>query len=173
MLCRNCGTDNEPGAAFCHGCGAPMQQAPPMQHCPGCGQEIPSGLAFCPNCGMPQGQRMPNVNEAPPRQPPLPPPMGQIPPMQQAPPPGMYNPWQQPVLPESNGKSVAGMVLGILSLMAWILPLVGYPISITGLVLSIKGKQETRGGIAKAGFVMSIIGLSLTACYSLLALLLR
>ncbi len=116
---------------------------------------------------------MPNDEQAPLRQTPLPPPMGQIPPMQQTPPPGMYNPWQQPVLPESNGKSVAGMVLGILSLMAWILPLVGYPISITGLVLSIKGKQETRGGIAKAGFVMSIIGLSLTACNSLLTLLLQ
>lgn len=176
MLCRNCGTDNEPGAAFCHGCGTaiPLQSGPApqaaMQICRTCGQETPNGMPFCQNCGTPLEPGMPPVGEQPPRQTPLPPPYpGQMPSMQQAPPPGMYNPWYQPApLPESNGKAVAGMVLGILSLMAWILPLVGYPISITGLALSIKAKKETTGGIAKAGFVMSLIGLVLTGCNSFL-----
>lgn len=158
MLCNFCGTDNEPGAAFCHGCGTPIRQTAQQQLCPGCGAPTPSGMSFCQNCGMPLG--------GPPIQQPGAP-------VQQPLPPNMYNPWyQQPVLPESNGRSVAGMVLGILSLMAWILPLIGYPLSITGLVLSIKGRQQTRGGIAKAGYVMSLIGLILTACNSLLGVLL-
>lgn len=65
-------------------------------------------------------------------------------------------------------KSNAGFVLGIISLFAWLLPLAGYPISIIGLVLSIKAKKNPENKTALAGIILSIIGLVLTAINSFL-----
>lgn len=50
------------------------------------------------------------------------------------------------------------MVLGILSLIAWIIPLFGLPISIIGLIFSIKGLKEQRK-LAMGALICSIIGL--------------
>jgi hypothetical protein len=63
--------------------------------------------------------------------------------------------------------SVASLALGILGLLAWIIPLFGYPITITGLVLGVKGKKIEEGrGMATAGFALSVIGLVLTVINS-------
>lgn len=75
-----------------------------------------------------------------------------------------------PVNNSSNG--VAGFVLGIISIFAWLLPLIGYPVSIVGLVLSVKARKTTPNGLATAGMVLSIIGLCLTAINSFLGVLL-
>lgn len=61
-----------------------------------------------------------------------------------------------------NGAATAGLVLGIISLLAWVIPLFGAPISIIGIVQSTKGlKSENRGG-AISGLVLSIIGIVAT-----------
>jgi len=58
--------------------------------------------------------------------------------------------------------AVASLVLGIVSLIAWFIPLLGLPISIVGLVLGIKSVKSEKRGMAIAGIVMSSIGLVLT-----------
>ena len=59
--------------------------------------------------------------------------------------------------------AVTGMVLGLVSIVAWLLPLIGYPVSICGIVFSAKGlKSETGKSKATAGLVLSIIFLILT-----------
>lgn len=63
---------------------------------------------------------------------------------------------------QHNGKAVASLVLGIISFLAWLIPLFGAPISIVGLVLGCKGRKSEKKGIATAGIVTSIIGLILT-----------
>jgi hypothetical protein len=63
--------------------------------------------------------------------------------------------------PDNSGAAIAGMVLGILAMLAWCLPIVGLPISIVGLVMSSRGKGSSNGGLAIAGLVMNIIGLAL------------
>lgn len=65
-----------------------------------------------------------------------------------------------------KGAATASMVLGIVGLVAWLLPLVGFPVNIVGLVLGlIQGKHKTFN-TAKAGVIMSIIGLVLTVINS-------
>lgn len=59
------------------------------------------------------------------------------------------------------GLSIAAMILGIISLFAWFIPFCGLPISITGLVLGIIGRESSKKGMAIAGIVMSVIGLVL------------
>jgi hypothetical protein len=61
-----------------------------------------------------------------------------------------------------KGKSIAGMVLGILSVLTCWLPYVGLILGIIGLILSALGlKNEDARGMAIAGLVTSIIGIIL------------
>ena len=74
---------------------------------------------------------------------------------------------------ENNGKATAGLVLGLVSIIAWILPLIGYPVTICGIIFSAKGlKSETGKGKAIAGLVLSIIFLIVTLINSALGVIL-
>jgi len=57
----------------------------------------------------------------------------------------------------------AALVLGILSLVTWLLPLLGLPIALIGVIVSIIAiwRKESRGGRSLAGFIMADIGLIL------------
>lgn len=56
-------------------------------------------------------------------------------------------------------KNTASLVLGIISLIFWAFPLLGFPISIVGLVLAVRKKYTV-------GLVLNIIGLCLTVANS-------
>jgi len=81
----------------------------------------------------------------------------------------MSNPYEPPRSWEpteaaegSNGKATASLVLGLISIVAWIIPVIGLPTTIAGLVLGIKGLGPQRRGTAIAGIVLSIIFLVIT-----------
>jgi|YelNatPaOPRAMG01_1025707.scaffolds.fasta_scaffold75292_1 hypothetical protein len=57
--------------------------------------------------------------------------------------------------------AVVSLILGILSLGAWLLPICGLPMAATGLVLGIVGRESSRRGMATTGLVMSVISLIL------------
>jgi hypothetical protein len=59
-------------------------------------------------------------------------------------------------------KPITSLVLGILSMLAWCIPLCGAPVTIAGLVLGIMGLNSTKRNMAIAGIVLSSIGLVLT-----------
>lgn len=61
-----------------------------------------------------------------------------------------------------SGKALASMILGIVSLIFWLIPLFGAPLSIVGLILGIIGRNSDRKGKAKAGIIMNCIALVLT-----------
>lgn len=61
-----------------------------------------------------------------------------------------------------GGKAIASLCLGLVGLIAWLLPIVGFPVTITGLVLGFKSLNGPRRGKATAGLVLCIIGLVLT-----------
>jgi hypothetical protein len=66
----------------------------------------------------------------------------------------------QPV--DETGKATTALVLGVVSLVAWFCPIVGFGVSITGPVMGSKGKQSSARGQAIAGIVLNTIGLILT-----------
>jgi len=72
-----------------------------------------------------------------------------------------YPPPNPPAI-DPTGKATAGFVLGLIGMLAWIIPLFGLPITVVGLVLSIKGMASSKRGLAIAGLVLSIIGVVLT-----------
>lgn len=67
----------------------------------------------------------------------------------------------------SNGKATASLVLGIISLVFIFFGTYAFPgiiLAIIGLVLGIQAKKEDPNDTkAKAGFILSIIGLALCA----------
>ena len=73
------------------------------------------------------------------------------------------NLYNGPVMPpEKKGQSIASLVLGIVSFLAWIIPLFGYPVSIVGIVMGAIGMKKGGKKMAIAGIVCSSIGLLIT-----------
>ncbi len=62
------------------------------------------------------------------------------------------------------------MKLGMISLIAWIIPFVGYPVSIAGLVFSILEIKETGTKRAYNALILNIVGLVLTIMSSIIGL---
>ena len=61
-----------------------------------------------------------------------------------------------------SGKATASLVLGILGMICWLLPIIGLPVTIVGLVMGCKGLDSSNRGIAMAGVILSVIGLVAT-----------
>lgn len=78
-------------------------------------------------------------------------------------------------VPDSkSGLAIAGLVLGIISMVAWLLPICGFPISIVGIVLSGLGMgSTTRKTMATIGLVLSIVALALALGNSVLGLMIN
>ena len=64
---------------------------------------------------------------------------------------------------DHGGKAMASMIIGICALIGWCLPLVGLPMSVTGLSLGIVARNSTvNRGQALAGMIMNGISLVLS-----------
>lgn len=61
-----------------------------------------------------------------------------------------------------SNKATASMVLGIIGLFAWLIPIVGAPVNIVGLILGIMSLKSDKRNFAIAGSVMCTIGIILT-----------
>ena len=75
--------------------------------------------------------------------------------------------YSQPV-EEKKGLSLTSMILGIVGFLAWCIPLLGFPVCITGLILGIIGIKKGGKGMAIAGIIMCSITLLLTIGNSVL-----
>ena len=75
--------------------------------------------------------------------------------------------YSQPV-EEKKGLSLTSMILGIVGFLAWCIPLLGFPVCITGLILGIIGIKKGGKGMAIAGIIMCSITLLLTLGNSVL-----
>ncbi len=58
-----------------------------------------------------------------------------------------------------TGQSTLALVMGLISLIAWIIPLAGVIVSGVGIAAGRTGRNSTKRGMATAGLVLSIIGL--------------
>ncbi len=106
-----------------------------MRNCPSCGREHADSAAFCAGCGT----RFDGAAPAPV-------------------PSGGYDA-PPSASPSGGGKALASLIIGIASLLAWCLPCVGIPLSITGLVLGILDLKSPKRGMAIAGIALCSLGL--------------
>src|SRR5436190_22228796 len=59
-----------------------------------------------------------------------------------------------------SGKATTSMVLGLVGIVAWFLPIIGVPVTITGLVFGIKSRNSAGRSKAIAGIVLCSIFLT-------------
>lgn len=70
--------------------------------------------------------------------------------------------------PKAYSNALTGFILGLVSILAWIIPLFGFPITICGIIWSVGGlKSQKRKGLAIAGLVLSIVFLVITLINSI------
>lgn len=173
MFCPECGTQNANDAIFCAGCGTRLAAEQPVQ------QPICEAPVEAPACEAPV--QVP-VYEVPvqPQQPVYQVPVQPQQPVYQQP----YQPayqqsyqpyqaYQKPADVPGKGIGIAGMILGIASLVCCCEGIIAGPCALIGLILSIVGvskasKAGAKNGFAIAGIVCASIGLIFAALYLLI-----
>ena len=73
----------------------------------------------------------------------------------------------------SEKKAYIGLILGLISVVAWIIPLFGYPITICGIVFSSKGINSIKKNKAITGLILSIIFLTFTFINSIIGIIIN
>jgi len=144
-----------------------------MQQCPHCGAAIPATDKFCGECGRPIDA--PAAQVAPPPQPPAF--------QSQAQPPVAPPAWQpqaNPLATSTKGLidtqnlgspenlSIAGLVLGVISLCAWLVPICGGILGLGGIVLGYLSLKSSRRTLSIVAMVLGGIGLVLALGYFIL-----
>ena len=66
-----------------------------------------------------------------------------------------------------DNRATAGMVLGIIALLAWILPLAGLPVALIGLLLAMRAHKIVKSGMSRAGIVLCAIGIMLSGAHGI------
>ena len=69
---------------------------------------------------------------------------------------------------EKKGMSIASLVLGCCGIIAWCIPLLGYPVTIVGIILGCLGMKKGGKKLAIAGIILSAIFLIATIVNSVL-----
>lgn len=151
--------------------------------CESCGASIPDGQAFCSNCGAAAPAQAAPVQAAPVQPAPAPAPQPMAQPVQQyaQPAPQPVQPVQQYAQPvqqaqpvyvqpvvavpaqprKSSGMAIAGLIMGIFTLIFCWVPVVSWILGLLGLIFSIIGIAKKNGGAkgaAIAGLVLTILG---------------
>ena len=65
-----------------------------------------------------------------------------------------------------SGAAVTSFMLGFIGLIAWILPIVGFPIAISGFICGCVGVSGSNRGTAISGIILNVIGLVLATINS-------
>ena len=74
---------------------------------------------------------------------------------------------------KSDSRAKVGFILGLISIIAWIIPIFGLPITICAIVFSSLGfKSTTRKGKAIAGLVLGIVFLVLSVLNGIVGVIL-
>jgi hypothetical protein len=123
--------------------------------CVKCGTKIEDGVKFCSGCGTPvvsagveiEQERAVNYSQTQPSA---------------LPASDIYQAQNtQAAAPETaDKKATAALILGIGSLVAWLIPLLGFPVSIVGIIMGATGigNSSAKKTWALTGLILSIIG---------------
>lgn len=73
-----------------------------------------------------------------------------------------------------NTAAIVALVLGLVGIIAWLLPLLGYPITIIAIIFGVKGRKiDFQKGMATAGMVLGIVFLVFTVINSIAGIILN
>ncbi len=73
---------------------------------------------------------------------------------------------ENPVRPKKD-HAMLSLILGLIGIIAWIIPIIGFPVTIIGLVYGVNSLKGSRRGIALAGTILCIVFLLTTTVNSI------
>ena len=88
------------------------------------------------------------------------------------PPPGAQTPYEVPTAApyQGGGYAIAGLTLGIVSIISAVFPICGLPFALVGIIVSVLGRRSiSRRTMATIGLVLSIIGIALSVISSIIS----
>lgn len=163
-VCPYCNASNPDDSVFCAVCGKSFAapEAPPQQQFPPQPPAYPPQQDFAPPPAYPPQQDFAPQPSYPPQGPPVPQygaPQPQVPPYGGGAgvPPAPFVPGD----PTKNWMGILAMIVGILSILiccVWYLSLI---LGGAGLIFGILGRKSQKKGMATAGMITGIIGLSI------------
>lgn len=115
------------------------------RYCPNCGEKIKEKNNYCPNCGEKVEEKKKHNKD--------------------------YEEPVQPVTEETSEdkNALIGYILGFTSIGACFIPIVAYPVTICGIIFSIKGlKSSTKKNMAMTGLILSIVFLAIAIINSII-----
>lgn len=68
---------------------------------------------------------------------------------------------------KKSKNALTGFILGLCSIIAWFIPLIGFPVTVLGIVFSALGLNSNRKAMAVSGLVLSIIFFLITLINSI------
>lgn len=156
MNCTKCGNPLETGAAYCGNCGQPVVPTQPVASSNASTEASAAAVATptsepinpLPATASPTAENAPTLVQTSPTTQPQPAPNSVVP------------AYAVPPASVSDKRTVIGLVCGIVSIPACILPIAGIITSITAIVLGAK-TMKTKDGKATAALVLGIVGLIL------------
>lgn len=72
-------------------------------------------------------------------------------------------------LAEQKVKAFASFILGLLSIIAWLIPFLGLPVTIFGLLLGSAGMKSSNRGLALTGLILCAIFLLATLASAIIS----
>ena len=112
-----------------------------MKYCSHCGKTLLDEAVVCPNCGCAVGNTVFRPNQQ----------SGQV----------GYG---------ASGKenlSTASLILGCCSCLAWLIPIIGFPITVAGMITGILGLTSSKRSFSIIGMVLSGIAFCITLMNSI------
>ena len=76
---------------------------------------------------------------------------------------------------DANPEKLAsvGFILGLVSIIAWFIPLFGYPVTICGIIFSSKGLKSNERSKALTGLILSIVFLVFSFINSIMGVIMN
>lgn len=79
-----------------------------------------------------------------------------------------YQAAPQAIVHNPTGKATTSLVLGLVGIVAWLVPLLGVIVTAMGIITGVIGRKSTKRGQATAGLVLSIIFLAVSILWWIL-----
>ena len=73
-----------------------------------------------------------------------------------------------PAMPSGGAKAIWSLAFGLAAAILWILPILGVPVAVAGLVLGIIARSGTRPRMATWGLGLSAVGMALAVLNGIL-----
>lgn len=73
---------------------------------------------------------------------------------------------------DRSGRAIAALVLGIAGILVSLVPVIGLPLQIIGLILGIQSRASAKRGMAIAGIILCSIGMAISLMSALFGIFL-